>query len=56
MMRKFLLRCVPLGLLVLALGASPALAQTFTGGLRGSISDQGGIVSGVFVTLINEGT
>ncbi|HTH25951.1 MAG TPA: carboxypeptidase-like regulatory domain-containing protein, partial [Vicinamibacterales bacterium] len=41
---------------MLALGASPALAQTFTGGLRGSVSDPGGIVPGVTVTLINEGT
>ena len=55
-MRNFLLRCVPVGLLLLALGASPALAQTFTGGLRGSVSDPGGIVPGVSVTLINEGT
>lgn len=44
-----------LAALALLLAAStPAFAQTFTGGLRGAVSDPGGIVPGVTVQLINE--
>ena len=50
------LRRVMACMLALLAGASPALAQTFHGGLRGAVSDQGGVVPGVSVTLTNEGT
>jgi hypothetical protein len=33
-----------------------AFAQTFTGGLRGAVRDAGGVIPGVTVQLINEGT
>src|SRR5919106_349705 len=41
--------------LVLTVSTS-AFAQTFTGGLRGTVSDAGGVIPGVTVQLINEGT
>ncbi len=41
--------------LALALAGSAA-AQTFTGGLRGAVKEAGGIIPGVTVELINEGT
>jgi hypothetical protein len=41
--------------LVLAMSTS-AFAQTFTGGVRGSVTDAGGVIPGVTVQLINEGT
>ncbi|MCA1651805.1 MAG: carboxypeptidase regulatory-like domain-containing protein [Acidobacteria bacterium] len=41
--------------LVLATSTS-AVAQTFTGGLRGAVKDAGGIVPGVTVQLLNEAT
>jgi hypothetical protein len=41
--------------LVAALATS-ANAQTFTGGVRGAVSDANGVVPGVTVELINEGT
>jgi trimeric autotransporter adhesin len=46
-------RLVLLGGLLLAV-ASPSLAQTFTGGLRGAVREAGGIIPGVTVELINE--
>lgn len=36
--------------------ASPVLAQTFHGGLRGTVSDPGGIAPAASVTLVNEAT
>ena len=36
--------------------AGTAAAQTFTGGLRGAVQDANGVIPGVTVTLINEGT
>src|SRR5690606_29554742 len=36
--------------------ASTASAQTFTGGLRGTVQDANGVIPGVTVELINEGT
>jgi hypothetical protein len=42
-------------LLVLA-AATSASAQTFTGGLRGAVRDSNGVIPGVVVTLVNEGT
>src|SRR5919106_3730576 len=41
--------------LVLTLSTS-AFAQTFTGGVRGTVTDAGGVIPGVTVTLVNEGT
>ena len=43
------------GLLLLA-GATEATAQTFTGGVRGAVSDANGVIPGVTVVLMNEGT
>jgi hypothetical protein len=45
-----------LALLFVPLATSSAWAQTFTGGVRGVVSDSGGVVPGVTVTLINEAT
>ena len=42
--------------LVLLASATPALAQTFHGGLRGAVREAGGVVPGVTVTLTNEAT
>src|SRR5688572_13688542 len=50
------LRRVMVCALALFAGAAPALAQTFHGGLRGAVSDAGGPVPGVNMTLTNEGT
>src|SRR5262245_6781937 len=36
--------------------ASPVLAQTYHGGLRGLVREPGGVVPGVSVTLVNEAT
>ncbi|MEZ5285223.1 MAG: carboxypeptidase-like regulatory domain-containing protein, partial [Vicinamibacterales bacterium] len=36
--------------------AGAAHAQTFTGGLRGAVRDANGVIPGVTVTLLNEGT
>ena len=43
-----------LALLLVPLATSTAWAQTFTGGVRGVVTDSGGVVPGVTVTLINE--
>ena len=43
------------GLFVLAT-VSTSAAQQFTGGLRGAVRDANGIIPGVAVTLVNEGT
>ena len=42
-------------LLVFA-GATDAMSQQFTGNVRGTVSDAQGIIPGVTVTLVNEGT
>ncbi len=42
--------------LAVLLTAGPAAAQTFTGGLRGAVRDANGVIPGVTVTLLNEGT
>ena len=45
------------GVLALATALeSAAVAQTFTGGLRGAVRDANGVVPGVAVELINEAT
>ena len=54
-MRKSLSRWCLLALLMVPLVSSTAWAQTFTGGVRGVVTDSGGVVPGVTVTLINEG-
>src|SRR5256714_14903595 len=41
---------------LLAVGAAAAGAQTFTGGVRGEVRDQNGVIPGVTVTLVNEAT
>ncbi|MEO7134897.1 MAG: carboxypeptidase-like regulatory domain-containing protein, partial [Vicinamibacterales bacterium] len=53
-MSKVVSRWCFLALLFVPLASSSAFAQTFTGGVRGVVSDSGGIVPGVTVTLINE--
>src|SRR5712691_3381876 len=42
--------------LALLASATPTLAQTFHGGLRGAVREAGGVVPGVTVTLTNEAT
>lgn len=41
---------------LLCLAAASADAQTFTAGVRGAVHESGGVVPGVIVELINEGT
>jgi hypothetical protein len=53
-MRNTFSRWCLLALLIVPLVSSSAWAQTFTGGVRGVVSDSGGVVPGVTVTLINE--
>ena len=53
-MRNLVSRWCFLALLFVPLATSSALAQTFTGGVRGVVTDSGGVVPGVTVTLINE--
>lgn len=55
-MRKSLSWWCLLALLMVPVVSSTAWAQTFTGGVRGTVTDSGGIVPGVTVTLTNEGT
>src|SRR5688572_178937 len=55
-MRNALLRCAFLAMLFGVLSPVQGEAQTFTGGLRGSVNDAGGVLPGVSVTIINEGT
>ena len=43
-------------LLLLGLAATAASGQTFTGGVRGVVSDANGVIPGVTVTLTNEAT
>lgn len=54
-MRKSLLRWCLQALLMVSMVSSTAWAQTFTGGVRGVVTDSGGVVPGVTVTLTNEG-
>src|ERR671912_1003604 len=53
-MRNLVSRWCTLALLLVPLVTSTAFAQTFTGAVRGVVSDSGGVVPGVTVTLINE--
>ncbi len=55
-MRNSLLRSAFLAVCISTLASLTASAQTFTGGLRGSVNDAGGVLPGVSVTIINEGT
>jgi hypothetical protein len=43
-------------LALIAAGAAPVLAQTYHGGLRGLVREQGAVVPGASVDLVNEGT
>ncbi len=52
---KTLRQLFVVGLLV-GVTASSALAQSFTGGVRGSVRDANGVIPGVAVQLINEAT
>jgi len=52
---RSLFRSVVVALAVLVV-ASSAAAQTFTGGLRGAVKDANGVIPGVTVQLVNEGT
>jgi len=52
---RSLFRNVVVALAVLVV-ASSAAAQTFTGGLRGAVKDANGVIPGVTVQLVNEGT
>ena len=53
-MRNLVSRWCTVALLLVPLVTSTAFAQTFTGAVRGIVSDSGGVVPGVTVTLINE--
>jgi hypothetical protein len=53
-MRNLVTRWCLAALLLVPLVTSTAWAQTFTGAIRGVVSDSGGIVPGVTVTIINE--
>src|SRR4051812_18383675 len=53
-MRNLVSRWCFLALLFVPLATTTAWAQTFTGGVHGVVSDTGGIVPGVTVTLVNE--
>jgi hypothetical protein len=53
-MRNLVSRWCTIALLLVPLVTSTAFAQTFTGAVRGVVSDSGGVVPGVTVTLINE--
>jgi hypothetical protein len=55
-MRNLVSRWCALALLLVPLTTSAAFAQTFTGGLRGVVSDANGVIPGVSVTLLNEET
>ena len=52
---KTLRQLLVIGLMVATAG-SFAYAQTFTGGVRGAVKDANGVIPGVTVELINEGT
>ena len=43
-------------LLAIALAANPAHAQSFQGGLRGTVKDAQGVIPGVSVSLVNDST
>ena len=49
-------RVVSCVLALIVAGAAPVLAQTFHGGLRGLVREQGAVVPGAGVDLINEAT
>src|SRR5437867_10486633 len=46
--------CTLLTVLLLPASASAAFAQSFQGGLRGTVKDAQGVIPGVTVTLVNE--
>ena len=52
---KTLRQALVVGLMML-LGSGIAAAQSFTGGVRGSVRDANGVIPGVAVQLINEAT
>src|SRR5215813_6515103 len=57
--RDVMQRHVPRGMIcavLLLAGATVAGAQQFTGGVRGEVRDQNGVIPGVTVSLINEAT
>jgi hypothetical protein len=54
-MRTGFRRFILCGLLIAA-GAASAVAQQFTGGVRGAVRDANGVIPGAAVTLTNEGT
>ena len=53
-MRNLVSRWCFMALLFVPLATSSAWAQTFTGGVRGVVTDSGGVVPGVTVTLVSE--
>ncbi len=53
-MRNLVSRWCAVALLVVPIVTTTAWAQTFTGGVRGVVTDSGGVVPGVTVTLTNE--
>src|SRR5688500_48637 len=53
-MRNLVSRWCTVALLLVPLVTSTAYAQTFTGAVRGVVSDANGVIPGVTVTLINE--
>src|SRR5262249_18678989 len=55
LMRRSFHRVLACGIAVLAIGV-PALAQQFTGGVRGAVRDANGVIPGVTLTLTNEAT
>ena len=55
-MRNLVSRWCALALLLVPLATSTAWAQTFTGGVRGVVTDANGVIPGVTVTLTNEST
>src|SRR5437867_628848 len=58
MMGTFFSKLAVAGLMVIVVGAWPApiQAQSFQGGLRGTVKDAQGIIPGVTVSLINDAT
>ncbi|HSC29337.1 MAG TPA: carboxypeptidase-like regulatory domain-containing protein, partial [Vicinamibacterales bacterium] len=48
--------CVVTALLLLIVSVTTARGQTFTGGIRGLVTDANGVIPGVTVTLTNQAT
>ncbi|MDP6371661.1 MAG: carboxypeptidase-like regulatory domain-containing protein, partial [Vicinamibacterales bacterium] len=55
-MKRTTLALVGALLVLLWGGVTDAMSQQFTGNVRGTVSDAQGIIPGVTVTLVNEGT